>query len=148
MATVFVPLLMITKGSSRYIELSKYGVNRIQWALQLSGLLKKGEVKLLGNELSINNFSEEEPLKAGKIKGLDIRATAALLIFALGARGTSVLYGVEHLTRAYGQLLQKLETIGAGIYIAKNPSLSDVLKEVKMNRDKISLVSKLAIEKA
>jgi len=49
------------------------------------------------------------------IRANDLRSAAALLIAALGATGTSMLEGAEHLSRGYCNLPDKLRTLGASI---------------------------------
>ncbi len=46
---------------------------------------------------------------------LDIRAGAAVVLAALGAKGTSTIYGVEKLDRGYEDFAKRLEGLGADI---------------------------------
>lgn len=48
----------------------------------------------------------------------DIRAVTALLIAALAAEAPSTIYGMYHLRRGYGHLLENLATLGADITTA------------------------------
>ena len=54
-------------------------------------------------------------LVGARVRGRDIRATAALVVAALAAEGQSVVSGVEHLDRAYEGLERKLAMLGADI---------------------------------
>lgn len=54
-------------------------------------------------------------LGAAAVTGTDVRAAAALVIAALGARGESVLDGLDHLDRGYDGMTAKLAACGADI---------------------------------
>ena len=54
-------------------------------------------------------------LVGARVRGSDIRATAALVVAALAAEGQSVVSGVEHLDRGYEGLARKLALLGADI---------------------------------
>ena len=54
-------------------------------------------------------------LKAGKLTSPDIRAGIALLIAALSAQGTSVIYNAEEIDRGYENLEARLRALGAKI---------------------------------
>ena len=45
----------------------------------------------------------------------DLRAGATLVLAALAARGTSIIFGLEHLDRGYGEFYQRLKSLGADI---------------------------------
>ncbi len=55
------------------------------------------------------------PFTAALVRGSDIRATAALIVAALAAKGESRIYGVEHLARGYADLPGQLRALGADI---------------------------------
>ncbi len=55
------------------------------------------------------------PLSGAVVRGTDIRAVAALVVAALAADGTSKIFGVDHLDRAYVALDHKLSQLGANI---------------------------------
>lgn len=54
-------------------------------------------------------------LTAAPVEGMDIRAAAALVVAALAAEGTSMIYEPQHLRRGYERLEDKLEALGAAI---------------------------------
>lgn len=54
-------------------------------------------------------------LKAGELISPDIRAGIALLIAALSAQGTSVIYNVEQIDRGYENIETRLRALGAKI---------------------------------
>ncbi|MTJ82764.1 MAG: UDP-N-acetylglucosamine 1-carboxyvinyltransferase [Telmatospirillum sp.] len=54
-------------------------------------------------------------LAGAHVEGSDVRAAAALLIAGLGAAGTTVLGGLDHLDRGYDRIAEKLSAVGARI---------------------------------
>jgi UDP-N-acetylglucosamine 1-carboxyvinyltransferase len=50
----------------------------------------------------------------------DIRAAAALILAGLKAKGTTNVYGLNHLLRGYFKLNEKLQSLGADIQIIEN----------------------------
>jgi UDP-N-acetylglucosamine 1-carboxyvinyltransferase len=54
-------------------------------------------------------------LSGAELTGTDLRATAALVLGALAAKGKSRVHGLEHLDRGYEQLENKLRQLGAKI---------------------------------
>jgi UDP-N-acetylglucosamine 1-carboxyvinyltransferase len=47
--------------------------------------------------------------------GSDLRATAALVLAGLCAKGTTRVFGLEHLDRGYERLDEKLRALGADV---------------------------------
>lgn len=54
-------------------------------------------------------------LKGNDLFAKNLRSAAALLIAAIGAEGRSTLIGIDHLTRGYSNLIEKLVKLGAKI---------------------------------
>jgi UDP-N-acetylglucosamine 1-carboxyvinyltransferase len=54
-------------------------------------------------------------LNGAAVEGGDVRASAALVIAALGARGSSTVSGIDHLDRGYDRMEDKLSRCGARI---------------------------------
>ena len=80
----------------------------------ISELIKMGaDIKIEGNIAVING----KPLFGAECKSFDLRGGAAVVVAALGARGTTVLSNIEFLNRGYDNLSEKLALIGADIYI-------------------------------
>ncbi len=55
------------------------------------------------------------PFSAAVVRGTDIRATAALIVAALAAKGESRVFGIDHLARGYADLPGQLRALGADI---------------------------------
>lgn len=54
-------------------------------------------------------------MKGTKVKSVDLRGGAAMLIAALAAEGTSEITGIEYIERGYHDVVGKLEQLGADI---------------------------------
>jgi UDP-N-acetylglucosamine 1-carboxyvinyltransferase len=54
-------------------------------------------------------------LSAARVTASDVRAAAALVLAGLGADGTTMLDGLDHLDRGYDGMAEKLEACGARI---------------------------------
>ena len=73
-----------------------------------------------------------------KLVGSDLRSSAALIIAAMIARGTSRIYGLEHLDRGYENFESKLERLGIRIKREIDKEIQD--KEglkLRLNQKKI-----------
>lgn len=55
------------------------------------------------------------PLRGARLQATDLRASAALVVAALSAPGTSIVGGLEHLDRGYENLSGKLAALGAQV---------------------------------
>lgn len=56
-----------------------------------------------------------ERLTGARVTATDLRAAAALVLTGLGARGETVLDGLDHLDRGYDRMAEKLVACGAVI---------------------------------
>lgn len=56
-----------------------------------------------------------ERLTAARVTATDVRAAAALVLAGLGAKGETVLDGLDHLDRGYDRMADKLVACGAVI---------------------------------
>jgi UDP-N-acetylglucosamine 1-carboxyvinyltransferase len=54
-------------------------------------------------------------LIGARVRGTDIRATAALIVAAFAAEGDSRIFGMQHLARGYAELPHQLQLLGADI---------------------------------
>lgn len=54
-------------------------------------------------------------LRGSMVHGSDIRATASVIAASMGAGGESVVSGIEHFRRGYGNFVQKAQKLGASI---------------------------------
>jgi UDP-N-acetylglucosamine 1-carboxyvinyltransferase len=77
------------------------------------------ELARLGAEISIEGPSAivkgGKPLSGAPVMASDLRASAALVIAGLAARGTTQVNRVYHIDRGYEHLDEKLSELGAHI---------------------------------
>ena len=59
-------------------------------------------------------------LKGTSVIGMDLRATAALALAGLSAKGKTIIQGLDHLERGYEDFASKLSKVGAQIKHEKN----------------------------
>lgn len=68
------------------------------------------DIELRGNTAIVSGVNH---LSAAPVMATDIRASAALVVAALAARGESIIDRIYHLQRGYGKMAQKLGELGA-----------------------------------
>lgn len=82
--------------------------------LYVSELRKMGAQITLGSSSSVL-IEGPSPLRGTRVRALDIRAGAAVVVAALAAEGTTTLEDIHHLDRGYENLAGTLSSIGAKI---------------------------------
>jgi UDP-N-acetylglucosamine 1-carboxyvinyltransferase len=83
--------------------------------LHIQELQKMGaNITTHGNKAIISGVKN---LHAAHVKATDIRASCALVLAGLTARGTTTMEGLHHWRRGYDALDKKLQTLGAQITI-------------------------------
>lgn len=81
--------------------------------MHVSELLRMGaDIKLNGHIASINGGKE---LNAADVMATDLRASSALILAALAAKGVSRVHRIYHLDRGYENLEEKFKALGANI---------------------------------
>lgn len=81
--------------------------------MHVSELLRMGaDIKLNGHLATINGGKE---LNAADVMATDLRASSALILAALAAKGTSKIHRIYHLDRGYENLEAKFKGLGANI---------------------------------
>jgi UDP-N-acetylglucosamine 1-carboxyvinyltransferase len=77
------------------------------------------ELQRLGASISVHRgaviVKPVETLIGAAVKASDLRASAALVLAGLTARGTTVIRGLNHLGRGYEKLDAKLRSLGADV---------------------------------
>lgn len=80
-------------------------------------LLHVRELQKMGAQIEVNyqvaHVSGVDELFGTEVIATDIRASAALVIAGLAARGTTIIKGVQHWLRGYEELEKKLALLGA-----------------------------------
>ncbi|RMD84868.1 MAG: UDP-N-acetylglucosamine 1-carboxyvinyltransferase, partial [Candidatus Dadabacteria bacterium] len=77
------------------------------------------ELRRMGAKISIDRgaayIEGVSQLSGAPVEAGDIRGAAALALAALGAKGTTKIYGVDHLRRGYENFEDKLIKLGASV---------------------------------
>ena len=79
-----------------------------------------GELERMGADIQVDGrvaVVTGRRLHAAQVRGTDLRGSAALVVAALGAKGTSRVSGVRHILRGYQSLDQDLRALGAEIQL-------------------------------
>lgn len=87
-----------------------FGSNRFKYVEELKKM--GADLVVVDNAVHITGVPS---LHGAVVKGSDLRAGAALTVAALGAEGTSTVYGLEYIERGYQDLVGKLKALGADI---------------------------------
>jgi UDP-N-acetylglucosamine 1-carboxyvinyltransferase len=108
MQAQFMALLAIAEGNSVITE--TVFENRLQHVAELKRL--GANIKVKANHAII----EGVPFLSGAtVTATDLRASAALVLAGLAARGQTVIQGLHHLDRGYDRLEEKMRNLGAKI---------------------------------
>jgi UDP-N-acetylglucosamine 1-carboxyvinyltransferase len=104
----FMALLTLCEGSSLVTE--TVFENRLH---HVPELVRMGaDIRVKGNTAVVTGVPF---LSGAPVAGSDLRASAAMVLAALAAEGTSTIQGLQHLDRGYEQFEQKLQNLGAQI---------------------------------
>lgn len=101
-------LLSLAEGTSIIVE------NVFEYRLTLAEELRRmgAEIKVEGQTAFVQGV---ESLKGAKVRALDLRAGAALVLAGLAATGTTEVFEAELIERGYQRLDEKLRYLGADI---------------------------------
>lgn len=110
MQSVFGSMLTIAKGTSIIVE--NIFENRYKY---MSELKKMGaKVTIEGKTAVIKGVKKLNP---ASVNSTDLRGGAALVLAGLTAKGTTQVQNIEYILRGYEKLDEKLQKLGAKIYI-------------------------------
>ncbi len=109
----FMALLATARGTSVVTE--KIYENRMQHVGELQRM--GASIRIQGNSAVIEGVPQ---LSAAPVSGNDLRATAAMVLASLAAKGTSKVEGLNHLDRGYSELEKKLNSVGSQILRHQN----------------------------
>ena len=104
----FMALMTTAKGISKIKE--TVFENRMHHVKELNRMGAK--ICLQDNIATITGV---ESLHGSAVVGVDLRATAALALAGLSAKGKTIIQGLDHLERGYENFASKLTLIGAEI---------------------------------
>jgi UDP-N-acetylglucosamine 1-carboxyvinyltransferase len=86
--------------------------NRLMHAIELQKM--GAQIKTNGTKAIINGVEE---LYGTEVIATDIRASCALVLAGLAAKGETKIMGMHHWQRGYDQLEEKLKKLGANVFI-------------------------------
>jgi len=104
----FMALLSLAEGNSVVIE--KVFPDRFMHVAELSRMA--ADLRKEGSTVIVSGVNK---LKAAPVMASDLRASAALVLAAMAAEGTTVINRVYHIDRGYEQIEQRLNPVGAKI---------------------------------
>lgn len=115
MQSIFMALLTLSEGNSVVTE--TVFENRLG---HVPELVRMGaDIRVKGNIAVIHGVPF---LSGAPVTGTDLRATAALVVAALAAKGKTSIEGLQHLDRGYSNFEQKLSGLGAKIERVSAPN--------------------------
>ncbi len=81
------------------------------------------ELRRMGADISVDGslaiIRGIERLTGAPVKATDLRAGAAMIVAALGAKGTTQIEDIRHIQRGYENVVGKLSSVGADISLIK-----------------------------
>ena len=81
------------------------------------------ELRRMGANISVDGslaiIKGVERLTGAPVKATDLRAGAAMIVAALGAKGTTQIEDIRHIQRGYEDVVGKLSAVGADIRIIR-----------------------------
>lgn len=104
----FVALLSTAEGTSRVMEC--VWENRFSYIPQLRKM--RADIIDNGNVAYIHG---REKLRGAKVRALDLRAGAAMVIAGLAAEGSTEIEDIKYIERGYEKIIEKLVSVGADI---------------------------------
>ncbi len=105
----FMALLALAEGNSIIIE--KVFPDRFMHVAELNRMA--ANLRKEGSTILISGVGK---LKGAPVMASDLRASAALVVAALAAEGTTIINRVYHIDRGYEKIEQRLNSVGAKIY--------------------------------
>lgn len=102
----FMTLMTTSKGISVITE--KIYENRMQHVGELQRM--GASIRVEGSTAIVEGVTQ---LSAAPVTGSDLRASAAMVLAGLAAKGVTQVFGLEHLDRGYDHLESKLCNVGA-----------------------------------
>jgi UDP-N-acetylglucosamine 1-carboxyvinyltransferase len=118
MQAQFMALLALSEGSSIVTE--TVFENRLRHVAELQRM--GADIRVKGNLALIRGVPF---LSGAPVMATDLRASAALVLAGLAARGKTVVQGLQHLERGYDNLEGKLRQLGAQVRRVQSPTSAE-----------------------
>ncbi|GAB4390694.1 MAG: UDP-N-acetylglucosamine 1-carboxyvinyltransferase [Thermodesulfovibrionales bacterium] len=103
------------------------GTSVIQETIFENRFMHVGELKRMGADIDVHQgvatVKGVKALKGADVMATDLRASASLVIAALGARGQTAVHRLYHLDRGYERMDEKLRKLGASVERAKDTTV-------------------------
>jgi len=109
MQAQFMAMMTVAKGTSVIKE--TIFENRYMHVAELKRM--GADIRIEGSTAAVKGV---EQLKGAPVMATDLRASASLVVAALGAGGETKISRIYHLDRGYERIVEKLRKIGADIY--------------------------------
>lgn len=106
----FLVAMLATADGVGIVSENLYGANRYGYVAELNRM--GADIRTEGHHAVVRGV---ERLSGARVKALDIRAGAAMVVAALAAEGETVISDVHHIDRGYEDLPRKLQALGADI---------------------------------
>lgn len=88
------------------------------------------ELRRMGADIKVDGriavFVGVEELKGAKVRAVDLRAGAAMIIAGLMAKGTTEIEDIRHIKRGYEDIVGKLKKVGADIKFVNVPDENEL----------------------
>lgn len=124
LATDIQPLLMAA------LTLAK-GESTVEETIFEGRFAHVAELCRMGAKIEVFNRNAKitgvKSLSAAPVEGNDIRAAAAMIIAALGAKGKSQIFEPQHIRRGYSNIEQKLNNLGAKVGVRQKDAEDFIL---------------------
>jgi UDP-N-acetylglucosamine 1-carboxyvinyltransferase len=119
MQAQFMALMAVCEGSSLITE--TVFENRLRHVAELNRM--GADIRLNGNCAIIKGVHQ---LSGAPVLATDLRASAALVLAGLAAKGTTTIQGLHHLDRGYDDLEGKLRKLGANLRRYGDAAMAEV----------------------
>ena len=111
--SIFGAVLTTCKGTSTIVE--NIFENRYKYLSELQRMGAK--ITIEGKMAVIKGIRK---LSGGNVSSADLRGGAALVLAGLSARGITIVENIDYIQRGYEKFEEKLQKLGAKIYIRNN----------------------------
>lgn len=118
MQAQFMALLTLCEGNSMVTE--TVFENRLRHVAELQRM--GADIRVKGNLAIVRGVPF---LSGAPVMATDLRASAALVLAGLAAKGKTIVQGLQHLDRGYDNLEGKLRQLGAKLHRVQSPTAAD-----------------------
>lgn len=139
MQAQFMALLTLAEGNSMVTE--TVFENRLQHVAEFNRM--GADIRVKGDCAIVRGVSH---LSGAPVTGSDLRASAALAIAGLAAKGKTTLHGLHHLDRGYEKFEEKLRNVGARLRRIPLSEADNAAQPITGSREVLSAASVVPVE--